>query len=637
LTAACRTTSLEGVVVSSLPSRAAATPERYLRAHLPEPDYARPLLELTAIQRRSILGKLTVLYGRETAGAVFPEIERLMKVYYAHKTPEMIADEATFDPRERFTEQDVALITYGDLITSPGRSPLQALDRFLGMFMKHSINTVHLLPFFPYTSDRGFAIIDYEDVDPRLGTWQEVEHLTQRFRLMFDGVFNHVSSKSRWFQRFLNGRPGFEDFFVSFNTRDAIGPDHLRLILRPRTSDLLTPFQSISGPRWVWTTFGPDQVDLNFKNPRVLQRVVEVLLYYVRRGANIIRLDAITYVWRELGTRCAHLRETHALVQLFRAILDAVAPQVALVTETNVPHAENVSYFGDGTNEAQMVYNFALPPLVLHTMHTGSCRALADWACGLEHRSDTATYLNLLDSHDGVGLLGAQGILSPEQIDALVERAREHGGLVSYRDGGDGTRSAYELNITWYSALNRDSGESVERQVSRFIASRAIAMVLRGVPGVYLPSLFGAKNDTAAVLAGAEPRSINRKTLDEQALYALLAERGSWVHRVASRSRRLIRRRIATPAFHPNGGQRILPTGEAVFAVLRTSPDGKQRVLALTNVTGETQRVSLETADLDGSTSTWRDILTSSVRAGQKEGLEVVLRPYEVLWLTPAG
>lgn len=611
------------------------TPARHLRAHLTEPDYARPLLELTPAQRRSILGKLTVLYGREMAGAVFPEIERLMKVYYAHKTPEMIADDETFDPRERFTQQDVVLITYGDLITAPGRSPLQALDHLLGIFMKDAINTVHLLPFFPYTSDRGFAIIDYEDVDPRLGTWQEVEHLTQRFRLMFDGVFNHVSSKSRWFQRFLNGRPGFEDYFVSFNTRDAIGPDHLRLILRPRTSDLLTRFQSISGPRWVWTTFGPDQVDLNFKNPRVLQRVVEVLLYYVRRGANVIRLDAITYVWRELGTRCAHLRETHALVQLFRAILDVVAPQVALVSETNVPHAENVSYFGDGTNEAQMVYNFALPPLVLHTMHTGSCRALADWARGWEHGSDTTTYFNFLDSHDGVGLLGAQGILSPDEIDALVERAREHGGLVSYRDVGDGKRSAYELNITWYSALNRDSDESIERQVSRFIASRAIALVLRGVPGVYLPSLFGAKNDSEALLAGAEPRSINRKTIDEQALYALLADRGSWVHRVASRFRRLIRRRIATPAFHPNGGQRILPAGDSVFAVLRSGPDESQRVLALTNVTGASQRVSLETADLDGSIPTWRDILTSSVRAGQKERLEVILRPYEVLWLTP--
>jgi sucrose phosphorylase len=616
--------------------RTAAAQERHLRPHLPEPDYTRPLLELTAAQRRAILGRLTVLYGREKAAAAFPEIERLMKVYYAHKTPEILADDATFDPRARFDERDVVLITYGDLITAPGRSPLQALGELLDTFMRGSINTVHLLPFFPYSSDRGFAIVDYEDVDPRLGTWEEVEHLGGRFRLMFDGVFNHVSAKSRWFQRFLNGRPGFEEFFVAFNTRDAIGPDHLKLILRPRTSDLLTRFQTMSGPRWVWTTFGPDQVDLNFKNPRVLQRVLEVLLYYVRRGADLIRLDAITYVWRELGTRCAHLRETHALVQLFRAILDAVAPQVALVTETNVPHVENVSYFGDGTNEAQMVYNFALPPLALHTFHTGSCRVLAQWARTLEGFPGTVTFLNFLDSHDGVGLLGARGLLGEDEIGALVARAQAHGGLVSYRDDGAGGRTPYELNVTWYSALNReDAGESVDLQVARFIASRAIALVLRGVAGIYLPSLFGAKNDTAAVLAGAEPRSINRKTIDEQALYALLGERRSWAYRVATRFRRLVRRRIQTPAFHPNGGQSVLDAGEAVFAVRRTSPDGRQRVVALTNVTASPQRVALPAEALGGPATRWRDLITSRRLPGQPRGLEASLHAYEVLWLVP--
>ena len=618
--------------------RPPATSQRYLRPHLPEPDYARPLLALTAPQRRSILAKLTVLYGREKAAAAFPEIERLMRVYYAHKTPEMIADEATFDTRHRFDERDAVLITYGDLITAPGRSPLWALAGLLETFMKGSINTVHLLPFFPYSSDRGFAIIDYEDVDPRLGTWQEVERLGERFRLMFDGVFNHVSSKSRWFQRFLNGRPGFEEFFVALNTRDAIGADHLKLILRPRTSDLLTRFQSISGPRWVWTTFGPDQVDLNFRNPRVLQRVVEVLLYYVRRGANLIRLDAITYVWRELGTRCAHLRETHALVQLFRAILDVVAPQVALVTETNVPHAENVSYFGDGTTEAQMVYNFALPPLVLHTFYTGSSRALSAWARSLEGFPETVTFLNFLDSHDGVGLLGARGILGEEETGALVARAQEHGGLVSYRDSGGGGRSPYELNITWYSALNREgAGESVDLQVARFIASRAVALALRGVAGIYLPSLFGMKNDTAAVLAGAEPRSINRKTIDEQALYTLLGDRSSWAHRVATRFRRLVRRRVHTPAFHPNGAQRVLDAGEGVFAVWRASPDGHQRVLALTNVTAAPQRVALPAEALGVAPAGWRDLVTSRLLPGQPHGFEATLRPYEVLWLTPDG
>jgi sucrose phosphorylase len=311
---------------------------------------------------------------------------------------------------------------------------------------------------------------------------------------------------------------------------------------------------------------------------------------------------------------------------------------VALVTETNVPHADNISYFGDGANEGQMVYNFALPPLVLHTFYTGSCRALAAWAATLDRVSETATYFNFLDSHDGVGLSGAQGILSPEQIAAVVERAQRHGSLVSYRDSGGGQPTPYELNVTWYSALNReDSGESVELQVSRFIASRAIAMALRGVPGVYLPSLFGAKNDTAAVLAGAEKRSINRKTMNEAALYAMLADRTSWGHRVATRFRRLIRRRIGTPAFHPNGGQRVVDAGEAVFGLLRTSPDGSQTVAALTNVTGQPQRVALRDLDPGGRAAAWRDILTSRVFPGTGGGLEATLRPYEVLWLTPVA
>jgi sucrose phosphorylase len=610
---------------------------RYLRAFLPEPDYNRPLLEITGAQREAILDTLRILYGKRRAEAAYPEIERLMKVFYAYKTPEMAAHDLAFDPAERFTQQDAILITYGDLLVSPGRTPLSALGSFVRRFMRGALDVVHILPFFPYSSDRGFAIVDYEDVDPRLGTWQEIEGLAGDFRLMFDGVFNHVSSKSRWFQRFLNGRPGFEEFFIAFNTHDAIDKDRRRLILRPRTTELLTRFQTIHGPRWVWTTFGPDQVDLNFKNERVLQRVVEILLYYVRRGADLVRLDAITYVWHELGTRCAHLRETHALVQLFRAILDVVAPQVALVTETNVPHADNVGYFGDGRNEAQMVYNFALPPLVLHAFHTGDASVLTRWASSLGHVSDTATYLNFLDSHDGIGLMGARGLLTEGQIAMLVERAQAHGGLVSWRDAGDGAKSPYELNITWYSALNReDAGESQQLQVSRFVATRAIALALRGVPGIYLPSLFGAKNDTAAVLAGAEPRSINRRTIDEPALFALLDDRSSWVSQVARRTRRLLKRRKALPAFHPNGGQEVLDVSPSVFAVLRTSRDGRERVLCLVNVTAAPQAVAVPLGVLGGP-GAWRDVLSRRRAEAGGASLALTLAPYDVAWLSPSA
>jgi glycosidase len=605
------------------------------RAHLPEPDYTRPLLEVPPRARDRILDRLAVLYGRRRGEACYGELERILRVYYAHKTPEMIAEDSAFDPAERFSERDAVLITYGDLLTSPGRNPLRTLADFLGIFMRGAINTVHVLPFFPYSSDRGFSIVDFEEVDPRLGTWEDIEELGLRFRTMFDGVFNHVSSKSRWFQAFLNGDPAYQDFFVAFNTRDAIDRDHLRLILRPRTSDLLTAFPTLNGPRFVWTTFSADQVDLNYRNERVLLRIVEILLLYVRRGADVIRLDAIAYVWRELGTRCATLKETHALVQLFRAVLDAVAPQVALITETNVPHEENVSYFGDGASEAQMVYNFALPPLVLHAFHAGSCERLARWAAGLSRVSDTATYFNFLASHDGIGLLGAQGILSAAEIQDLVDRCRAHGGLVSYRDAGGGAQSPYELNTTWYSALNRDdAGEPQSLQVDRFIASSAIPLVLRGVPGVYLPSLFGAKNDTGAVLEGREARAINRKTIDEEALFAFLGERASWVRQVAVRLRRLLKRRVGIPAFHPNAAQRVLFPAAGVLAVLRVSRDGRQRVLALTNVTPVEQRVRFAEGEIGARAPVWTDLVSGRKQRTRGE-LEVVLPPYRVVWLTP--
>ncbi|MGH8459858.1 MAG: alpha-amylase family glycosyl hydrolase, partial [Nevskiales bacterium] len=341
----------------------------------------------------------------------------------------------------------------------------------------------------------------YEEVDPGLGTWDDVEHLSLNFHLMFDGVVNHVSAKSRWFQRFLDADPFYGDCFITFSTREAPDDDHVRLILRPRTSKFLTTFQTLRGPKLVWTTFSPDQVDLNFKNPQVLLRILEILLYYVRRGADIIRLDAVTYVWHELGTSCAHLRQTHALVQLFRSVLETVAPQVALLTETNVPHQDNISYFGDGANEAHMVYNFALPPLVLFSFLSGNCRKLSQWAALLERISDRATYLNFLASHDGIGVLPVRDLLTSEEIDLMISKVIDHGGLVSYRTGADGNPSPYELNTTWFSALNSpQANESAELQADRFVASHAVAAVLHGVPAVYLPSLWGSRNDSEAVL-----------------------------------------------------------------------------------------------------------------------------------------
>ncbi len=604
--------------------------------HLKEPDYTRPLLEISPEQKQALLKKLEFLYGKERAEASFPELERVLRVYYAHKTPEMIEAEKGFNPAERFTERDVILITYGDMVFSPGKKPLHALSDLAHAFFPHLINTIHILPFFPYSSDRGFAVMDFEEVDPNLGTWDEIEHLSQRFRLMFDGVINHVSSKSRWFQQFLNGNPHYQKFFTTFSTKEPVGDEQLNRILRPRTTPLLTTFPTIKGPKLVWTTFGPDQIDLSFQNETVLIRMLEILLLYVRRGADLIRLDAVTYLWDELGTTSAHLGQTHCIVQLFRQVLDLVAPHVALLTETNVPHGDNIRYFGDGRNEAQMVYNFALPPLVLLAFLQGDCSRLADWAASLERVSDTATYFNFLDSHDGVGVLPVKDLVSPEEIEALVARVRAHGGLVSMRDTGEGTQAPYELNITWFNALNRGgSDEGVPRQVERFVASRAIALALMGVPGIYLLGLVGGENDQGAVRRTGVARNINRATIFEEKLFELWGDEESACHRIAKKFFRLLEARIESPAFHPNAAQRVLRGNPAVFSVLRTSKDARQSVLALTNVSDREQAVAYSREELSIPSPLWRDLL-SEKGVGMNGGrLEVRLAPYEVLWLTP--
>ena len=306
--------------------------------------------------------------------------------------------------------------------------------------MADTIGGVHLLPFFPFSSDDGFSVTDFWKVDPRLGTWNDVALLGKNFRLMFDGVINHVSRESEWFQAFVRGEPPFTDYFICADPNADLSQ-----VTRPRTSPLLTPVKTTRGTKHVWTTFSADQIDLNYKNPEVLLKIIELLLFYAEQGAEVIRLDAIAYLWKEPGTTCIHLPQTHRVVKLFRSVFDQVAPGVILITETNVPHADNVSYFGNGTDEAQMVYNFALPPLVLHTFHTGNAQRLTNWAATLTTPSRSTTFFNFIASHDGIGVMPARGLLSESEIHELVRRTLAHGGKVSSKSNPDGSESRVRI------------------------------------------------------------------------------------------------------------------------------------------------------------------------------------------------
>lgn len=605
--------------------------------YLPAPDFSRPAPQAPAERAARMLSRLELLYGPQRARSVLGELVRLIRVHLAHKPAELAAAEASFDPATRFSEKDLMLITYGDMVTARGRTGISALRELLAAFRRGNpvFSIVHVLPFFPYSSDRGFSVIDFKSVDPRLGTWEDLQELGKTHRLMFDGVLNHASARSTPFQQMLCGNPQYKDFAVSFRDPAELTAGQRAILRRPRTSDVLTRYDSIDGPLWVWTTFSPDQIDLNYGNPNVLLHAIDTLLFYVRMGADFIRLDAVTYMWKELGTPSASLQQTHAIVKLFRDVLDVASPQVTLITESNVPHAENISYFGDGHDEAQCVYNFALPPLVLHAFYRGNANWLSRWAASLEYPSSEVTYLNMLDTHDGIGLPGVAEILPAGEIDFLVEQAREHGAFISYRSGANG-EAPYEINSTWYSALNfANNGETRALQVRRFAASRAIALALRGIPAVYLHSLAGSRNDVRLALETRVKRDVNRPALDYDYLIQALAEPGSKVSLISEQLRRLFRIRTLYTAFHPNGAQQVLMLSPALFTLVRTSPDGSRHVVCVTNVTNQTVEVDLPVAELGLNCKSWFDLLGGRGWQTSCGVLRLDAAPYDVIWLAP--
>ncbi|MEM8718456.1 MAG: alpha-amylase family glycosyl hydrolase [Cyanobacteria bacterium P01_G01_bin.39] len=617
--------------------------------HYEYPDYNQPLLKIPPQAKKRIKERLSFLYGEELAQQYFSELERILKVYYAHKPPEQIIAEQNFNPCDRFTESDVILITYGDLVRSEQSSPLASLVHILEQVpgFKKAINTLHILPFFPYSSDRGFSVTDFRNVDPKLGSWQDIAKIGDDYQLMFDAVCNHTSSQSKAFQKLLSGNPEYKDIATVYQNPDDLSLEDRQKIVRPRTSDVLTKFKSINGDIWVWTTFSADQIDLNYRNPKVLLWVLETLLLYVRRGADLIRLDAVTYLWQIPGTSCANLQQTHETIKLFHDIFEVVAPGVALITETNIPHEQNIAYFGNGHDEAQMVYNFALPPLVLHTFYREDTTALSQWAKQLEFPSHSCTYLNILDTHDGIGLMGVKNILTTKDINYLINRARENGAFISYRSGVNGTNEPYEINSTWFSALNLDSGhEPLELQIKRFVASRSIALVLKGVPGIYLHGLIGSSNDVDTVIKTKSKRDINRQVIAESVLNQQLKLPNSRLSQLTQGLGKLLENRVLHKAFHPQGEQLIIHISNQCFVVLRTSPDGQEHVLTITNVSGKTchLKIPLEKLQLPNSASAlnntsennyWYDLVGHRGWKIEQHQISLVLEAYDVVWLVP--
>jgi sucrose phosphorylase len=550
---------------------------------------------------------LIKIYGEQTAALALERIAPIIQKYGEDKRKKT----------SYFSQKDVVLITYGDSLKKDGEAPLTTLHAFANQYLKGTISNIHFLPFFPYSSDDGFSVMDFFEIDPALGTWQEVAAIGQDFELMFDYVVNHFSSKGQWFQNYLAGQKGFQEFAIEVDPATD-----LSMVTRPRSLPLLSEYQKNDGQTvHLWTTFSADQVDFNFKSLDVLEQMIDVLLFYADQGATILRLDAIAYLWKEIGTNCIHLPQTHDMVKLFRAVLDRVATDVIILTETNVPHAENISYFGDGRDEAQMVYNFTLPPLLFYTFVTEDATILSEWAKGLHLASADNTFFNFTASHDGIGVRPLEGILKPSEIEKLIEIVKSNDGQVSYKQNPDGSESPYELNITYVDAI---LGDTSSTRADKFLASQSIQYALPGVPATYIHSLLGSRNWVEGVKQTGRARTVNREKLQVETLISELNNPESFRARVFFPYLDLIKIRKKQSAFHPNAEFEILDTDPKVFGIKRFNQD--QTIVALTNISSKPVSVSLP-ASISSDQST--DLISGEI----VEPATFKLNPYQYVWL----
>jgi len=556
---------------------------------------------------------------------ILTKIEQKLKSIYKEEYQEIFLDhfralieqweKEKWDKIEAPSEKNVYLITYGDSIFEEGKPTLETLHQFLKKEVQDTITDVHLLPMFPYTSDDGFSVVDYNEINPELGKWDHIKNMSNDYRLMYDFVANHISKSSEWFQGYINGEEKYQGYFIpknpEFNTENVV---------RPRTSPLFHEYEGKDGVKTAWTTFSEDQVDLNFRHFPVLVETTEILLSYAHKGASSIRLDAIGFIWKESGTSSMHLPEAHAIIQLWRDVLNYFKPNTQIITETNVPHQENISYFGNGTDEAHMVYQFSLPPLVLHTMTTHDATKLSSWAKTIGKVSNEATYFNFLASHDGIGMRPTEGILTEEEKQRLIDKVVENGGRISYKTNKDGSQSVYEMNINYSNALiNKGEDDTEELAVKKMLAAHSILLSVMGVPAIYYHSLLGSENDYEGLETSGINRRINREKLEFAEITRELVENPRR-QGIFQGLRKMISIRQQQSAFSPYAPQTVVDLGSNLFALKRLNETTGDEVFFIVNV--DSQPVVAEIG-IKG-----RDLLT-----GREIDSQITLEPYQFVWV----
>ncbi|MEL0629929.1 sugar phosphorylase [Psychromonas aquatilis] len=524
-----------------------------------------------------------------------------------------------------WSEKDIIMITYGDSVIQADKKPLVVLQNFIDEYLGDSVNSVHILPFFPYSSDDGFSVIDYSSVNESLGGWDEIQAIAKDRRLMSDLVINHCSSRSAWFDNFVKGEGIGHDFFYT-----ASPEDDLSQVVRPRTSDLLRETETARGTKHVWCTFSHDQVDFDFRNPEVLKSFVSIIRLYLDMGVKIFRFDAVAFLWKKLNSTSINLPETHEVIRLLRSLLEHAEKDAVIITETNIPNTQNLTYFGNA-NEAHAIYNFSLPPLLINSLVTGSCLYLKRWLMSMPPSQNGTAYFNFIASHDGIGLRPAEGLLSDYELTTLVETMAEFGGKISWRTTESGEPKPYEINIALYDALQGTTKGKDKLGLQRFICAHAIMFGLEGIPGVYIHSLLGTKNDYEKVENTQQNRSINRHRWDYDLLKDSLEDETNHHSIVLASLKELLDIRIKQPAFHPNATQFTLHLGLQLFGFWRQSLDRKQSIFSVSNISGHEMELVIQDLNLI-MTDSWFELISGEALNVDAEMM--MLAPYQTVWLT---
>ena len=522
-------------------------------------------------------------------------------------------------------EKDILLITYADTIKSKKNKPLIILNDFLRNFIKNSINIVHILPYYPSSSDGGFAVTDFFKVDSKYGKWSDIKKISKSYKIMSDVVLNHASSESIWFKNFLKGKGKGKNYFLHYNKEI-----NTKNVTRARSHKLIQNFDTNIGKKYVWCTFSKDQVDFDFKNPDVLIVFIKLIFFLQNKGINFFRFDAVAFIWKRIETSCINLDQTHAIVRLFRTILNFTNKKCKIVTETNLPFHENFSYFGN-SDEANIIYNFSLAPLIINTLIKGNSAVFRRWSMSMPPAKDNNCYLNFLATHDGIGLRPLEGILKNKDLKILLSTLKNFGSKFTYRKTKNNKKEIYEANISLFDCFLGTINGKDDFAYDRFYIAHAIMLSFEGLPAFYIHSLFGTRNSFDLFKKTKLNRSINRSSYYYDHLKKILTNTDSHGYKIYRNIINLIDIRKKQIAFHPNATQYTLNLGNNFFGIWRQSIDRKQSIFAIYNVTNKCQKLKINKLNIL-NLEDWTDLI--SFKKLESKQVFFHFEPYQFMWVT---